>query len=354
MGLYSINKIKLGIENYRQYWLGTPGIGKSTAFRDMVMEEYGDPDFGLLISAGNETGYKSLDNLNFVECEDWFKFTEVIDDLVDNKADNKIKVVAIDTVDELVYIAEQYALYTHKIRNNGAAATSIKSALGGYAAGAKFAREQIVKQISRLERAGYSVNYIGHTKYRDLTDGETEQTYQMLTTNMELPYHAIFANRCDVMVMMYVKREIKDGKLGGEKRYMRFRGNNTIECKSRIANLPEEIGFDIKEYLETLKSALETMAGVSGKQADKQRAAERIEVEEKAKKFVQAEKTEEFGDEQMSVADYRDMMLKVVKSLDAEGKAQKKSELKKAGLSVDFATQEDMEILKATYKILTS
>lgn len=354
MGMFSVNKIKLAIENYRQYWLGTPGIGKTTAFRDMIMKEYGSPEFGLLISTGNETGYKSLDSLNFVETENWSKFVEVVDELVDNKDDNKIKIIGLDTTDELVYIAEQYALYIHKVRNNGAAATSIKSALGGYAAGAKFAREQIVLQISRLERAGYALVYIGHTKYRDLTDGETDQTYQMLTTNMELPYHAIFANRCDVMVMMYVKREIKDGKLGGEKRYMRFRGNNTIECKSRIANLPEEIEFNVELYLNTLKSSLEAMAGVSGKQADKQRISETKEVEQKAKKFVEAEKAEEFGDSEMSVVEYREMMLKVVKSLDVDGKNQKKAELKKAGLSVDFATQEDMEILKKTYKILTS
>lgn len=350
----TINKIKLAIENYRQYWLGTPGIGKTTAFRDMIIKEYGSPEFGLLISTGNETGYKSLDNLNYVETENWSKFVETVDELVDNKDENKIKIVGLDTTDELVYIAEQYALYIHKVRNNGAAATSIKSALGGYAAGAKFAREQIVLQISRLERAGYALVYIGHTKYRDLTDGETDQTYQMLTTNMELPYHAIFANRCDVMVMMYVKREIKDGKLGGEKRYMRFRGNNTIECKSRIANLPEEIEFNVESYLNTLKTSLESMAGVSGKQAEKQRALESKEVEEKAKTFVQEEKEEEFGDTEMGVTEYREMMLKVVKSLDVDGKNQKKAELKKAGLSVDFANQEDMEILKKTYKILTS
>jgi hypothetical protein len=353
MGLYAVNEIKINIENYRQYWLGTPGIGKTTGFRDMILKEYGDPKYGVLLSLGNETGYKSLKQLTYVECPDWFKFTEVVDDLVENKKNNEFKIVGLDTVDELVYIAQQQALYIHKVRNSGASATSIRSALGGWGAGKRYAIEQMVNQISRLERAGYALVYIGHTKFRDLTDKDSDSTYQMLTTNMENDYHAIFANRCDIMAMMYTKKTIKDEKLVGEQRLIRFRGNSTIESKSRISSLPEEIDFDIDLYLKTIKEALEKEAGILDKaKAEELRKAERVEVQEKAQEFIEQDKESLYG-EFSTLEEYRENMLKLAKSLSVEDSAEKKAELKRLSLPTSFSTIEDIEILKKIYKVLS-
>jgi hypothetical protein len=353
MGLYAVNDVKINIENYRQYWLGTPGIGKTTAFRDLILKEYGDPKYGLLISLGNEIGYKSLDRLTYVDCPDWFKFTEVVDDLIENKKNNEFKLVALDTVDELVYIAEQYALYIHKIRNNGASATSVKSAMGGWGAGKKFAREQIAVQITKLERAGYCLVYIGHTKHRDLNDKDTDTNYQMLTTNMELDYHAIFANRCEIMAMMYTKKTIKDERLMGESRLIRFRGSSTIESKSRVSNLPEEIEFDVDLYLKTIKDTLEKNAGITDKKiAEQKRQSERTVIEEQANEFVEKEQENIYG-EFSNLEEYRENMLKLAKALSTEDTAEKKAELKRLGLPGSFTAVDDIEVLKKIYKVLS-
>ena len=115
---FKMNKVKVDLCSYPQYVIiGQRGIGKTTLFRDIVIEEYGSPEFGLLISCGNESGYHALDNLQVEEVREWSKeygfpeseegvpeefwtrgLVEVIDDLVFNKSNYKIKLVCFDTL----------------------------------------------------------------------------------------------------------------------------------------------------------------------------------------------------------------------------------------------------------------
>ena len=111
---YEPNKIKVDLGSYRHYWRGLKKVGKTTMFRDVVKAQYGDTKYGFLISTGNETGYKALDDIYVVETPTWGKFVEVVDDLVKNKGDNSFKLIAIDTIDEMVAIGIQEAMDAHK------------------------------------------------------------------------------------------------------------------------------------------------------------------------------------------------------------------------------------------------
>ena len=82
---YTKNVLKVDISNFRHYWRGIPKIGKTTLFRDLLVESYGDTKFGLLISPGNETGYKALSDIVAHETPTWEDFVETVDDLVENK-----------------------------------------------------------------------------------------------------------------------------------------------------------------------------------------------------------------------------------------------------------------------------
>ena len=62
-----INTIKPDIAKLSIYLRSTKKFGKTTLFRDVILEKYGDPSYGLLIGCGDEVGYKLLDNLNFVQ-----------------------------------------------------------------------------------------------------------------------------------------------------------------------------------------------------------------------------------------------------------------------------------------------
>ena len=99
------NVLKVNLGEYKHYWRGVKKIGKTTMYRDLLRAAYGDCKFGFHISIGNETGAKAISGIYTQEAPDWESFVEIIDDLVENKQDNEFKLVALDTVDELVSIA---------------------------------------------------------------------------------------------------------------------------------------------------------------------------------------------------------------------------------------------------------
>ena len=64
-----VNTIKPDIKNLSIYLRSQKKWGKSTLFRDMIIEKYGDLTKGLLVGCGNEVGYTMLDNLNATQIE---------------------------------------------------------------------------------------------------------------------------------------------------------------------------------------------------------------------------------------------------------------------------------------------
>ena len=59
-----MNETKKGMEQLRIYLRGESKTGKSTLFRDMILEKYnGDASKGLLCQIGNETGANFLSDL---------------------------------------------------------------------------------------------------------------------------------------------------------------------------------------------------------------------------------------------------------------------------------------------------
>jgi hypothetical protein len=349
---YAMNEVKLDMANYRHYWRGQPKVGKSTLFRDLIIHAYGDAKYGLLLSMGQELGFKSLTNLFAHSCPEWADFVDTVDDLVENKSENEFKILGLDTVDELVEMSEREVMRLHRVSKNESA-SSINASHGGYGAGKRMARTLIEKQIARLERAGYGMIYISHTKVKDINEKATDQAYQQLTGALEFAYDAIFSDRADVMAMMVTESSVKDERLKESSRYIYLRATNFIDAGSRLPNLPEKIELSAKAYLDAINSALEKTSGKSGKEAEKARKQEeKVRVEE-ATKFSEEQKNEHYGEEEVSVEAYKEKMLEVAKGLSTEGKKLKKAELKRLGLPEGFTDIEDMETLKKIYGVLS-
>ena len=80
----------------------------------LVQEQYGDLEKGLLIAVGDEIGYQALDGLVYAETPTWADIVEVVNDLVENKADNNFEIVGIDTADEMIKLAKEEVKRIHK------------------------------------------------------------------------------------------------------------------------------------------------------------------------------------------------------------------------------------------------
>lgn len=266
-----INTIKPDIAKLSIYLRSTKKFGKTTLFRDVILEKYGDPSYGLLIGCGDEVGYKLLDNLNFVQVTSWQDVKELVEWLIAEKGkEHHIKMVAFDTGDELVGLADRAVVALHNKENPTKKVRSIKAALGGFTAGEKYSANQLIKPvISLLQREGFGVWVIAHTKLKTIKDkgGLEEDGYQQLTSNLSADYEAAFGDCMDVCLTGVIDRALEDK--GDKKvatdsiRKLYFRGTPMIDAGGRFADgtVPEYLVFDkpnmAKDFIKTCEEGME-------------------------------------------------------------------------------------------------
>lgn len=353
---YTLNTITVALENFRHYWRGIPKIGKSTMFRDLIVEAYGSPEFGLLISPGNETGYKALSNLYAIEAPTWEDFVEIVDDLVENKAENKFKMIAIDTVDELISIASDKTMKVH-FQRKGEKCQTLNAALGGYGAGHKYVCDLINDQIRRLESANYGLVFISHTKIRDIKEKNMEEGYQTLTTNLESRFDRIFSDKADIIATLYASKNVKDNELVGTDRFIYFRTDGFVDAGSRFSNMPERVPMSAKEYIKAFEQGVKNSfsSNVSDNEIEKIRKAELAEKEKKAAEYVEKAKTgdPDMAEKLITAEDYHNAITEKLAELDSEVKKQKQSELKEKKISSKYKELQDIDTLKVILKIVS-
>ena len=353
---YAPNKIKVDLGSYRHYWRGVKKVGKTTLFRDLVKSVYGDYKYGFLIAPGNETGFKALDGIYAEEAPTWNKFVELVDDLVENKQDNEFKIVAIDTVDELVSIAGDKVLVVHFQRKNEKCPT-LNAALGGYGAGQKMVADLINTQIKRLESAGYGLVFIGHTKIRDLKEKNMQEGYQTLTSNLESRFDSIFSDKADIIATFYVDRQVKDNELTSANRYIYFRTDGFVDAGSRFSNMPERVPMTPEDYVAAFEQGVKSSFTdkTSDSKIKKMQVEEIKERETKSEEYVSKAQTGSVEDAESlhSVDDYRKLIEQRLSELDKESKNQKRLELKDSNVPHNYKDIEDIEILKRILKIVS-
>lgn len=104
---------------------------KSTLFRDLVIEKFGDAEKGLLVGCGAEVGYNILDNLNATQVEEWEDLEDLKEWLIEEKGkEHNIEMVAFDVVSEIIPMAEDQVI-ANSIRDTGKPCKSFNSAYGG-------------------------------------------------------------------------------------------------------------------------------------------------------------------------------------------------------------------------------
>ncbi len=250
-----INEVKVDLASYRHYWRGVKKVGKTTLFRDFIDELYnGDLSNGLLISIGNEDGYKALDGLYYDVAPNWQELDEIINDLCENKEDNNYKFICFDTVDELIAIGQREIIRQHT-REKGVKPSGFNACFGGYTEPRRKLAALIDNMMTRLDRSGYGTVYIGHTKYKEIEEKDGTK-YQMLTSNLNSDYDMIFSAKADINMIINVEKETDHNRLVGTHRYMCFRNDCFVDAGGRFSEIPEKVDFSARNYIDAVTEGI--------------------------------------------------------------------------------------------------
>ncbi|EXG87725.1 hypothetical protein K413DRAFT_4623 [Clostridium sp. ASBs410] len=311
-----VNTINTDIKNLSIYLRSTKKFGKTTLFRDMILEKYGDPTRGLLVGCGNEIGYKMLDNLNVVQISTYKDMVELKDWLINEKGkEHNIEIVAFDTGDELALIADKETIRQSNLENPNKKCKSVKAAMGGYTAGEKYSANDIIKPyMSELQLAGFGTWVIAHTKFKQIKEkgGLEEDGYMQLTSNLGADYEAAFGDIFDVTLTGVIDRDFEEKKVGDKvKKYstdtirkLYFRGTPIIDAGGRFADdaVPEYMVFDkpnmAHEFIKIVEDGMEkSKTLLNGK---KTKVSEKVN-KKKEEKVV--EETAPFEEENLDIDD---------------------------------------------------
>ena len=297
----SINTIVPDLTKYYYFLQGVEKIGKTTFFRDLVLELFnGDATQGLLLAIGSEKGFKALDNIQVIEIETWADFVGIINELCATKQ-HGIKLVGVDTYDELVELAEKEVLRLSRLET-GKPCKSLNAALGGYGAGRKRLCQIVDEQLSKLHtQCGLLV--IGHTKIKTIKEqGITEDMeYNVLDSNLNKDYASVVSNKADVIATGVIERQIEDGRTQNIQRNLYLRNSGFVVAGSRFRNVPDKIEFNAKKFIETITEAIKSSKTTDSIPVVKQQVFEQTveEVKEEKQDLVEQAVNDNVFEEQI-------------------------------------------------------
>lgn len=306
------NEIKIDPLAYNFMLIGESGIGKTTIIKEYCEKLAGDDGY-MFLETGKEDGQDAINGLNYITCDEWdgdydemsntMGFATFIDDVVENKATDwpNLKVVVIDTLDELFAITEPEVIRMHNKENPNKRVKSIKAAFGGFMAGEDKAIEIVEDKLWSLKKVGVSFIIIGHTKTRNQTDPITGEDYMQLTTNMSHRYFNALKTKVHFLGVASIDREIVKEKTGkknvvtgqvetkgvvkGETRRITFRDDNyVVDSKSRFAEIVPEIPLDSDALIQAFTDAIkaeQSKSGVSFDDAKKKQEKQKEELEKR-------------------------------------------------------------------------
>lgn len=315
-------EIDLNPLHYNIGLLGESGIGKSTIMKD-ICEKLAGEDGYLALDVGKEDGHDAIAGIVSERIEDWAKFIEVTDDIIDNKTTDykDLQVIIIDTYDQLFDLAEKEVIRLHNKRNpDKPKIDTINSAFGGFGKGLDKAIELVLDRLWELKKVGVSFIVVAHTKKKDIDDVITGDQYSILTSDISQKYFNAIKTKLHFLGMAYIDRnivqektgkknlktgeDITKGKIVSESRVIRFRDDTySVDSKSRFADIVDCIPFNADEFIKAMQDAIMREHGkgtLTVEQSKKKAAKEAKEKEEFAAKYAE-EKAKNHADEDRNV-----------------------------------------------------
>lgn len=312
------NEIKIDPLKYNLMLIGESGIGKTTIIKEYCEKLAGEDGY-MFLEIGKEDGADAIAGINYITCPEWdasydedtnsMGFNTFIEDVVENKSTDwkNLKVVVIDTYDELFAIAEPEVIDMHNRENPNKRVKTIKAAFGGFQAGEEKAIEIVQEALWSLKKVGVSFIVIGHTKNRNVTDPVTGEDYLQLTSNMSQKYFNAMKTKVHFLGVAAIDREIvkvktgkknavtkediKKGVVKGETRKITFRDDNfVIDSKSRFSDIVESIPLNVDELIKAITDAIKSELDKSGKSISDAKKEQEKKEQENEQRIAEAEK----------------------------------------------------------------
>lgn len=312
------NHVKLDPLAYNICLLGESKVGKTTLIKE-VCEKIANEDGYMFLECGQERGADAIEGINYVNCPEWesdydelnnsIGFEDVCDDIIENKTTEypDLKVVIIDTYDQLITMAENESIRLWNRDNPDKRTNSINAAWGGFGKGEKKAIELMFNKIAELRDVGVSTIIIGHIKTKDISDPVSGETYQILTSDQQQNYFNALKKNLHFLGLAYIDRQIVKEKTGkknivtnkeeqvnkvkGESRKIKFRDDNfCVDSGSRFAEIVDEIDLNADQFIEAITNAIKAEQSKSGKTLEQSKKEQEAEEAQKLKEIAKAEK----------------------------------------------------------------
>lgn len=295
------SKISDNLYDYSIMICGESGIGKTTVLSELCEKEFGEDGY-LLLNTGDEEGVSAIDGVTYEDVPTYKKFDEVVKDIIKNKKTDyvNLKVVILDTLDQLIEITEKTAIDNWNRENMGnknfKPAKTLNSVEGGFGAGYDVVFNMIYDKVRALGKVGVKVWYTCHSKTKDIVDPVTSAAYTTLTSNMAQRYFNDFKTKVHVVGVACLDRsieaegtgrtniinhkEITVNKVKDEKRKIVFRDDSySVDSKSRFSGIVNEIPLDSDALIKALKDAIKN-SKKSGTTSAKKTSPVKTEVEQ--------------------------------------------------------------------------
>ena len=292
----TLNKTKTDIQSLTIYLRSVKKWGKSTLFRDLILEKYGDAEKGLLVGVGAEAGYNILDNLNVTQVESFKDLKELKKWLINEKGkEHDIRMIAFDVVEELIPLVEAEVIRMSNVE--GKPCTTFNGAYGGYGEPRKKLQKLLKDYFVDLRKAGFGIFCIGHTKVKNVKEkGDETEGYNILTSTLSNDNESIFADIFDCVLTGTIEKTIDSKKITGEERRLYMRGNGYVDAGCRFApdSVPEFIVYEgnfARKFIDTLEEGLRRSKTnpISKEEFKKEQAKEDKELENKLPEQPEAE-----------------------------------------------------------------
>ena len=301
------NEIKIDPLKYNIALLGESGIGKTTIVKQMC-EKLGGEDSYIFLEMAGEAGADAIQGIVYEDVDDWDMVEEIVSDIEYNKTTEypNLRAIVVDTYDGWINLAQSEAIRLWNKAHPDKKADSIDASWNGFQKGQQKAFDLMFDIIKRLRAVGVATIIIGHVKNREITDVASGTTYQQLTSDVEKIYFNLLKKKMHFVGLAYFDRTIiteKTGKknivtkkeetinrISDETRKIRFRDPAmAVDSKSRFAEVVPEIDFNVDDFIQAMKDAIQKEATKSDKSIDELKAEQAAKEAEELKRIAEAE-----------------------------------------------------------------